>query len=87
MAIFAEGTRLTEAKLKASVEHARSKGLPELKHHLLPRSRGFALTVQYFKDKGENVTKMLHIFSGDSNGPLKMFSSSAWYWLLWNLGI
>ena len=53
MAIFAEGTRLTEAKVQASVEYAREHGLPELKHHLLPRSRGFSMTVQYFKDKGK----------------------------------
>lgn len=53
MAIFAEGTRLTEAKVQASVEYARANGLPELKHHLLPRSRGFSMTVQYFKDKGK----------------------------------
>jgi len=51
LAIFAEGTRLTEAKRQASIEYARSHGLPELKHHLLPRSRGFALTVQFFKEK------------------------------------
>lgn len=52
MAIFAEGTRLTEAKKQASAEYARANGLPELKHHLLPRSKGFSMTVQYFKDKG-----------------------------------
>lgn len=53
MAIFAEGTRLTEAKRQASVEYARANGLPELNHHLLPRSKGFSMTVQYFKDKGK----------------------------------
>ena len=53
LAIFAEGTRLTKAKVEASIEYARANGLPELKHHLLPRSKGFALTAQYFKDKGE----------------------------------
>ncbi|XP_068697900.1 uncharacterized protein [Montipora foliosa] len=51
LAIFAEGTRLTEAKRQASLDYARSSGVPELKHHLLPRPRGFALTVQYFKNK------------------------------------
>lgn len=56
LAVFAEGTRFTEAKLQASNEHARANGLPELKHHLLPRSRGFALTVQYFKGKGNHLT-------------------------------
>ena len=61
MVIFAEGTRLTEAKLQASVEYARSNGLPELKHHLLPRSRGFSMTVQYFKDKG--TLEFLKVFN------------------------
>lgn len=56
MAIFAEGTRLTEAKRQASVEYARANGLPELNHHLLPRSKGFSMTVQYFKDKGKQDT-------------------------------
>lgn len=51
MVIFAEGTRLTEAKVQASVEYARANGLPELKHHLLPRSKGFSLTVHYLRDK------------------------------------
>lgn len=51
LAVFAEGTRFTEAKRQASNEYARANGLPELKHHLLPRSRGFALTAQYFKGK------------------------------------
>ena len=52
MVIFAEGTRLTEAKVQASVEYAKANGLPELKHHLLPRSKGFSLTVHYLRDKG-----------------------------------
>lgn len=51
MVIFAEGTRLTEAKVQASVEYARANGLPELKHHLLPRSKGFSLTIHYLRDK------------------------------------
>lgn len=58
LAIFAEGTRLTEAKVQASIEYARSQGLPELKHHLIPRTRGFAVTVHYFKDKVPAVYDM-----------------------------
>lgn len=68
LAIFAEGTRLTEAKVQASMEYARSNGLPELKHHLLPRSRGFAMTAQYFKDKVPAVYD-LEIAFPENKGP------------------
>ena len=50
--IFAEGTRLTPAKLKASQEYALSKGIEPLKHHLLPRPKGFAVSVKALKDSG-----------------------------------
>jgi len=35
--LFPEGTRLSPAKLEASQEFAASRGLPILKHHLVPR--------------------------------------------------
>ncbi|CAF1420341.1 unnamed protein product [Rotaria sordida] len=41
-----EGTRFTEKKRLASMKIAREKGLPELKHHLLPRTKGFTLLIQ-----------------------------------------
>ena len=56
MAIFAEGTRFTEAKLQSSREYAQSKGLPELKYHLLPRPRGLSITLHQFKDTGRKQT-------------------------------
>ncbi|KAK4293799.1 hypothetical protein Pmani_033523 [Petrolisthes manimaculis] len=46
MLLFAEGTRFTPAKHKASMEFARKRGLPELKRHLIPRTRGFVQCVQ-----------------------------------------
>lgn len=51
--LFAEGTRFTEAKHKASMEVARKKGIPELKHHLLPRTKGFVLTMTGVKGKSK----------------------------------
>jgi lysophosphatidic acid acyltransferase/lysophosphatidylinositol acyltransferase len=51
MYIYCEGTRFTKTKHVSSMEVARSKGLPELKHHLLPRTRGFNMALQGFKDK------------------------------------
>lgn len=49
MLLFAEGTRFTPAKHKASMEFARKRGLPELKRHLIPRTRGFVQCVQSLK--------------------------------------
>lgn len=33
---------------------ARAKGLPELKYHLLPRTKGFYLTASYIEEKSIN---------------------------------
>ncbi|KAM4591510.1 1-acyl-sn-glycerol-3-phosphate acyltransferase delta isoform 1-T3 [Odontesthes bonariensis] len=41
-----EGTRFTPKKHQISMQVAESKGLPKLKHHLLPRTKAFWLTVQ-----------------------------------------
>lgn len=41
--MFCEGTRFTEKKHKESMIVAKEKGLHELKHHLLPRTKGFSL--------------------------------------------
>lgn len=47
----AEGTRFTKDKHNASVEFAKERNLPILKHHLLPRTKGFNMCVQTFKEK------------------------------------
>jgi lysophosphatidic acid acyltransferase/lysophosphatidylinositol acyltransferase len=44
--LFAEGTRFSPEKHKASLEFARERGLPQLKHHLIPRVKGFAETMR-----------------------------------------
>jgi len=49
--LFCEGTRFTQVKHQQSMEVARKKGLPELKHHLLPRPKGFCMAINGFKDK------------------------------------
>lgn len=43
---FSEGTRLTPEKLARSQAHARERGLPEPRHVLVPRTKGFVATVQ-----------------------------------------
>ncbi|XP_039293293.1 1-acyl-sn-glycerol-3-phosphate acyltransferase gamma [Nilaparvata lugens] len=49
--LFAEGTRFTEEKHAASLEFARKKGLPELRQHLTPRTKGFTCSVPHLRDK------------------------------------
>ncbi|XP_059215396.1 1-acyl-sn-glycerol-3-phosphate acyltransferase delta [Centropristis striata] len=44
--LFCEGTRFTAQKHQVSMQVAESKNLPKLKHHLLPRTKGFWVTVQ-----------------------------------------
>ena len=42
---------------------AREKGLTELKHHLLPRARGFYLMINQLKGKSKNFTYFLYEIS------------------------
>lgn len=44
--LYCEGTRFTPKKHQVSMQVANSKGLPKLKYHLLPRTKGFWVTVQ-----------------------------------------
>ncbi|EDW41751.1 1-acyl-sn-glycerol-3-phosphate acyltransferase delta [Drosophila sechellia] len=41
----AEGTRFTPAKHELSVKFAEERGLPVLKHHLIPRTKGFTTSL------------------------------------------
>ncbi|KAA8588313.1 hypothetical protein FQN60_001507 [Etheostoma spectabile] len=47
--LYCEGTRFTETKHQISMQVAESKGLPKLKYHLLPRTKGFTTTLQCLK--------------------------------------
>ena len=55
VASFAEGTRSTPSKLEGSREYARQKGLPELEHLLLPRTKGFVATFAALRDHVDAV--------------------------------
>ncbi|XP_039857142.1 1-acyl-sn-glycerol-3-phosphate acyltransferase delta isoform X1 [Simochromis diagramma] len=44
--LYCEGTRFTPKKHQVSMQVAESKGLSKLKYHLLPRTKGFWVTVQ-----------------------------------------
>lgn len=60
-----EGTRFSEKKHQASMVVAREKGLPELKHHLLPRTKGF----QVIANALQNDPKVNFIIDGTSVVP------------------
>uniref|UniRef100_A0A8C6TXN2 1-acylglycerol-3-phosphate O-acyltransferase 3 n=1 Tax=Neogobius melanostomus TaxID=47308 RepID=A0A8C6TXN2_9GOBI len=47
--LYCEGTRFTEKKHQISMQVAESKGIPKLKYHLLPRTKGFTTTLQCLK--------------------------------------
>ncbi len=50
VAIYCEGTRFTEEKHAKGVEYAQKHGLPVLKHHLTPRTKGFALLAEHLRE-------------------------------------
>ncbi|XP_056635997.1 1-acyl-sn-glycerol-3-phosphate acyltransferase delta-like [Diorhabda carinulata] len=49
--LFPEGTRFTTKKHEASIEFAIKNNLPQLKHHLLPRTKGFIASLPAMKGK------------------------------------
>lgn len=51
----AEGTRFTEKKHEASVKFAQERGMTVLKHHLIPRTKGFTASLPYLKKKCPSV--------------------------------
>lgn len=50
-----EGTRFTESKRIESMKYGQTKGLPELKYHLLPRTKGLMMVLQGAKDKSTRL--------------------------------
>lgn len=49
--LYAEGTRFTAKKSEASQKFAKEKGLPILKYHLTPRTKGFTASIQHMREK------------------------------------
>ncbi|XP_072394733.1 1-acyl-sn-glycerol-3-phosphate acyltransferase gamma-like [Diabrotica undecimpunctata] len=49
--LFPEGTRFTKKKHEASIEFAAKHNLPQLKYHLLPRTKGFIASLPSMKGK------------------------------------
>uniref|UniRef100_A0A1B8XX93 Phospholipid/glycerol acyltransferase domain-containing protein n=1 Tax=Xenopus tropicalis TaxID=8364 RepID=A0A1B8XX93_XENTR len=68
--LYCEGTRFTETKHKISMEVADKKGLARLKHHLLPRTRGFTTAVQCLRGTVSAVYDVTLNFRGNKNPSL-----------------
>ncbi|CAF1000759.1 unnamed protein product [Rotaria sp. Silwood1] len=64
-----EGTRYTETKRLESMKYAREKNLPELKYHILPRTKGLIMIMQGAKGKIPAVYNFMLGFSKDSAAP------------------
>lgn len=67
--LFPEGTRFTKKKQEASNAIAREKGLPELRHHLLPRTRGFVESMKHLKGVVPAIYDCVVAFTADSARP------------------
>ncbi|KAG5852377.1 hypothetical protein ANANG_G00061750 [Anguilla anguilla] len=68
--LYCEGTRFTEKKHQISMQVAESKGLPKLKYHLLPRTKGFTTTLQCLKGTVNAVYDVTLNFKGEKNPTL-----------------
>ncbi|XP_044742402.1 1-acyl-sn-glycerol-3-phosphate acyltransferase delta-like [Chrysoperla carnea] len=53
--IYPEGTRFTEEKHQVSLKFAKEKGLPQLKYHLNPRTKGFYASLPSMRGKIPSV--------------------------------
>lgn len=75
LGILSEGTRFTDAKHAASMEVATAKGLPHLKHHLLPRTKGFTLLCSTINNKVDwvyDITLAIPKVDGTEKPSLKL---------------
>ncbi|EFN64501.1 1-acyl-sn-glycerol-3-phosphate acyltransferase gamma [Camponotus floridanus] len=53
--LYPEGTRFTSKKLEASQKFAIEKGLPVLKYHLTPRTKGFIASIPHMRGKATAI--------------------------------
>lgn len=65
MLLNAEGTRFTEKKHEASVKFAQDRGMAVLKHHLIPRTKGFTASLPYLKKKCPSILDIQLVFKKD----------------------
>lgn len=69
MLLFPEGTRFTPEKHQASLKFAREKGLPELKHHLTPRTKGFVASIAPMQGKIHALYDVILDFKSEETKP------------------
>lgn len=75
--LYCEGTRFTPKKHQVSMQVAESKGLSKLKYHLLPRTKGFWVTVQSLRGTGEFV--FVYVFKcGHQKVPDQFYGARGW---------
>lgn len=60
--MFCEGTRFTQRKHEESMKVAREKGMTELKHHLLPRTKGFSLLARGATNRSKSISLCLSLY-------------------------
>jgi len=64
--LYAEGTRFTPEKHQASLAFAREKGLPQLKQHLTPRTKGFTSSIPHLRGKVPAIYDVQLAFKEDA---------------------
>lgn len=69
--VTAEGTRLTEEKHRASIKFAQERNIKPLKHHLLPRPKGFMTCVPILKQNKSKVTVLNYQLAFDNESKVK----------------
>lgn len=71
LAYYGEGTRFTDAKYAESVKFAKERGLPILKHHLIPRTKGFVTSLPGMRGGCKAIYDMTLVFrkGGTANEP------------------
>ncbi|XP_011311483.1 1-acyl-sn-glycerol-3-phosphate acyltransferase gamma [Fopius arisanus] len=65
--LYAEGTRFTKKKHEVSEKFAKEKGLPVLKHHLTPRTKGFTASLPFLKGKVNAIYDIQLGFDGKAS--------------------
>ncbi|OQV17189.1 1-acyl-sn-glycerol-3-phosphate acyltransferase gamma [Hypsibius exemplaris] len=67
--LFPEGTRFTPTKHKESVEFAKMRGVTPLEHLLIPRTKGFVLSIQAIKESGYKIRAIYDTTIAFDTGP------------------
>ncbi|XP_037933044.1 1-acyl-sn-glycerol-3-phosphate acyltransferase delta-like [Teleopsis dalmanni] len=64
--LSAEGTRFTPKKHEASVKFAINRGMPVLKHHLIPRTKGFTASLESLRNGCPAIYDINLVFKKDA---------------------